>query len=43
MMVLAFLAAVFLDINLVIILLVCGCVGAAETIWRDKHRKEEQA
>ena len=28
MMVLAFLAAVFLDINLVIILLVCGCVGA---------------
>ena len=43
MMVLAFLAAVFLDINLVIILLVCGCVGAAETIWRDKHHKEEQA
>ena len=43
MMVLAFLAAVFLDINLVIILLVCGCVGAAETIWRDKHPKEEQA
>ena len=43
MMVLAFLAAVFLDINLVIILLVCGCVGAAETIWRDKHQKEEQA
>ena len=43
MMVLAFLAAVFLDINLVIILLVCGCVGAVETIWRDKHQKEEQA
>ena len=43
MMVLAFLAAVFLDINLVIILLVCGCVGAAETIWRDKRHKEEQA
>lgn len=43
MMVLAFLAAAFLDINLVIILLVCGCVGAAETIWRDKHHKEEQA
>lgn len=43
MMVLAFLAAVFLDINLVIILLVCGCVGAAETIWRNKHHKEEQA
>ena len=43
MMVLAFLAAVFLDINLVIILLVCGCVGAVETIWRGKHQKEEQA
>ena len=43
MMVLAFLAAVCLDINLVIILLVCGCVGAAETIWRNKHHKEEQA
>ena len=43
MMALAFLAAVFLDINLVIILLVCGCVGAVETIWRDKHQKEEQA
>ena len=39
-MVLSFVAVRFFDANIILVILVCGCIGALDTCWREKARKE---
>lgn len=39
----AFLATRFFSVNIVIIILVCGVIGAADTIFQNRHQKEDSA
>ncbi len=36
----AFIAVRFFAINFILVILVCGIIGAAETLYKEKHRKE---
>ncbi len=37
----AFVATYFFKVNIILIILVCGIVGAADTVYQQKHRKEQ--
>ena len=39
-LVLSFVAVQFFDANIILVILVCGCIGALDTYWREKARKE---
>ncbi len=39
-MVLSFIAAYFFDVNIILIIVICGVVGALDTI-RQSHRRKE--
>ena len=39
-LVLSFVAVRFFDANIILVILVCGCIGALDTYWREKARKE---
>lgn len=39
----AFIAVRFLSVNMIVVILVCGLIGAAETLYRDRKHREGEA